>query len=209
MMGSASPDMEWLLGGNFTIIYLILTIGVIGLTYCIMGESKGKTGGTGFPACAEEGALSIWRRNLPHWRLSGSTYFVTFRLKKGAMFEDERKIVLDAIRHFHRIRYWVTAAVVMPDHAHLILKSLAGESGYNFSLSKILQGIKGFSARAINQFRSTKGALWQDESFDRIVRDHDEYLEKWNYIRNNPVKSGLCQSPEDYPFLWEPGEAPE
>ena len=27
-----------------------------------------------------------------------------------------------------------------------------------------------------------------------------------NYIRNNPVKTGLCQAPEEYPFLWEPGE---
>ncbi|MCL4501691.1 MAG: hypothetical protein M1438_07515 [Deltaproteobacteria bacterium] len=48
------------------------------------------------------------------------------------------------------------------------------------------------------------GNLWQDERFDRILRDYDEFLEKWNYIHNNPVKTGLCQAPEDYAFLWEP-----
>ncbi len=95
------------------------------------------------------------------------------------------------------------AASIMPDHVHLILKPVSSHSEDQFSLSKILQGIKGFTAREINKLRGTRGALWQDESFDRIIRGHDEYLEKWNYLRNNPVKVGLCETPEEYPFLWE------
>jgi putative transposase len=169
-------------------------------------EKSGKVGGTGFPACAQNDELRINRRNLPHWQLTGSTYFVTFRLKSGIITDDERKIVLSAIKYFHKIKYWVIAAVVMPDHVHLILKPIVIEPKPVFPLSKVLQGIKGFSAREINKTRGTKGALWQDESFDRIVRDYDECLEKWNYIRNNPVTTGLCQVPEEYPFLWTPGE---
>jgi len=115
-------------------------------------------------------------------------------------------MVLDTIKHFHKIRYWVTVAVVMPDHVHLLLKPFPSESYADFSLSKILQGIKGFSAWQLNKSRSTEGAVWQEESFDRIVRDYDEYLEKWNYIRSNPVKAELCHAPEDYACLWEPGE---
>ena len=172
-------------------------------------EKTEKPGGTGFPACAQKDELCINRRNLPHWQLPGSTYFITFRLKSGIISNDERKIVLYAIKRFHNVRYWVTAAVVMPDHIHLILKLFVVESDTEYSLSKILQSIKGFSAREINKVRGTKGALWQDESFDRIVRDYDECLEKWNYIRLNAVKTGLCQAPEDYPYLWEPGEALE
>ena len=172
-------------------------------------EKTGKTSGAGFPACAGKDELCVTRRRLPHWQLPTSTYFVTFRLKSGVISEDERKIILDAIKHFHNVRYWVSAAVVMPDHIHLILKPLVVESDTEYSLSKILQSIKGFSAREINKVRGTKGSLWQDESFDHIVRDHDEYLEKCNYIRGNPVKVGLCQAPEEYPFLWEPGEAAE
>jgi REP element-mobilizing transposase RayT len=168
-------------------------------------EKTKNAGGTGFPACAQNGELSITRRNLPHWQLPGSTYFVTFRFKSGIVSEDERRIVLDTIKHFHKIRYWVTTAIVMPDHVHLMLKPVVSESEADFSLSKILQGIKGFSAWEINKSRGTKGNLWVDESYDRIVRNYDEYLEKWNYIRNNPVKAELCQTPDDYPFLWEPG----
>ncbi|OHE26355.1 MAG: hypothetical protein A3K40_00815 [Syntrophobacterales bacterium RIFOXYC2_FULL_60_23] len=172
-------------------------------------EKTKKAGSTGFPACAQKDELSINSRNLPHWQLSGSTYFITFRLKSGIISDEERKIVLDAIKHFHKIKYWVTATVVMPDHVHLLLKPVVSESNVEISLSKILQGIKGFSAREINKTRGSKGALWQEESFDRIVRDHDEYLEKWNYIRNNPIKTGSCQTPEEYAFFWEPGESIE
>jgi putative transposase len=165
-----------------------------------------KTVSTGFPACAQQDELSISRRNLPHWQLHGSNYFITFRLKSGIITDDERRIVLDAIKHFHKIRYWTTAALVMPDHAHLILKPVVFKSVLEYPLNTILQGIKGYSAREINKARGARGSLWQEESFDRIMRDHDEYLEKWNYIRNNPVKNGIFQSPEEYPFLWEPGE---
>jgi REP element-mobilizing transposase RayT len=168
-----------------------------------------ESGGTGIPACAQKDELSIKRRNLPHWQFPGSTYFITFRLKSGVINEDERRIVLNAIKYFHQVRYLVMTAVVMPNHVHIMLKPVAAESNTDFSLGKILQGIKGFSAREINKTRGTKGSLWQDESFDRIVRDYEEYLEKWNYIRNNPTKNGLCEVPEDYPFLWEPGEPTE
>jgi REP element-mobilizing transposase RayT len=168
---------------------------------------KERDGSTGFPACAPDVELSIRRRNLPHWQLQGSTYFVTFHLRSGIMSEDERRMVLDAIKHFYKVKYLITAAVVMTDHVHLILKPVETDSNAEFSLSKILQGIKGFTARKINKVRGTKGPIWQVESYDRIIRDYDEYLEKWQYIRNNPVKIGLSESPEEYPFLWEPGEA--
>ncbi|MBI4643592.1 MAG: transposase [Deltaproteobacteria bacterium] len=166
-------------------------------------------GSTGFPACAEKEELLITRRKLPHWQFPGSTYFVTFGLKSGILSKDERKIVLDTIKHFHKSRYLVTTAVIMPNHVHLMLKPVVSESEADFSVSKILQGIKGFSAWTINKSRGTKGALWIEESYDRIVRDYDEFLEKWNYIRENPVKAGLVQAPENYAFLWEPGEPEE
>ena len=151
-------------------------------------------------------ALQIDRRNLPHWQLPGSTYFITFRLKSGLMSAEEREIVLDAIKYFHGIRYLITSAVVMLDHIHMILKPCSFGSESELLLSKILQGIKGFTARRINKLRGIKGSLWLDESYDRIVRDYDEYLEKWQYIRHNPVRAGLCEVPETYPWLWEPGE---
>ena len=67
----------------------------------------------------------------------------------------------------------------------------------------ITSSVKSFSAHQINRQRERHGSIWQDERFDRIVRDEMEFKEKWEYIRNNPVKNGLCQSPEKYPWLYE------
>jgi len=43
------------------------------------------------------------------------------------------------------------------------------------------------------------------------VRNEPEYQEKLAYIVNNPVKEGLAESPEEYPFFWQEsatGETP-
>ena len=89
----------------------------------------------------------------------------------------------------------LVAMVVMPDHVHLIIKPLKV-----YDLSRIMKGIKGASARLINGIRNSTGNVWQDESFDRIVRDLKELHEKINYMYINPVKIGLTQNPDDYRF---------
>jgi hypothetical protein len=67
-----------------------------------------------------------------------------------------------------------------------------------FSLSRILKGIKGVTARQINGKRGVRGRLWQDESFDRIVRDQAELQEKLEYMLKNPVKAGVTVDPWQY-----------
>lgn len=91
----------------------------------------------------------------------------------------------------------------MPDHTHLLLCPKEQERGVWWSLSSILHSLKSFTSNETNKLLKWKGSVWQDESFDRIVRDEDEFLEKWNYIRNNPVKRGLCTGPETWDALYE------
>jgi len=93
-----------------------------------------------------EPRLSITQRHLPHWTLAGSVYYVTFRLASGELATAERKIVLDHVKSGHARFYELAAAVVMPDHVHLILKPHDG-----FTVSRIMKGIKGVSARLLNQ----------------------------------------------------------
>ncbi len=137
------------------------------------------------------------RRNLPHWTVDGSVYFVTFRAASGILNEDERAIVLDHIRSGEGEFYLLAAAVIMPDHAHIVIKPKPP-----YELSHIMKGIKGVSARRINTIRQATGSLWQDESWDRIVRDAEEFDEKAEYMMNNPVKAGLVLRAEDYPFWY-------
>ena len=93
------------------------------------------------------------------------------------------------------------AAVVMANHVHLLFTALESETGEPFSLAEIMKGIKGVSARNINKLLGKKGSLWQDESFDRIMRA-EEFEFKRNYIIANPIDAGLCKRPEEYQWLW-------
>jgi REP element-mobilizing transposase RayT len=137
--------------------------------------------------------LRISRRRLPHWKLEGSIYFVTFRLISGALTALERQVVLHHLRSGDPKFYTLIAAVVMPDHVHLLVKPNDG-----IDLSRVMKGSKGVSGRKINKLRGAHGNLWQDESYDRIVRDQEELDEKLQYMLMNPVKEGLVEEGWEY-----------
>ncbi len=81
----------------------------------------------------------------------------------------------------------------MPDHSHIIIKPFP-----EYSLDRIMKGIKGVSARKINIQRNSKGSIWQDESFDRIIRDQKELEDKILYMFNNPIKKGFTDNTFSY-----------
>jgi hypothetical protein len=54
----------------------------------------------------------------------------------------------------------------------------------------------------VNQVRGRPGPLWQEESFDHVLRSDDSFEEKKEYIRQNPARRGLVKRPEDYRWLW-------
>jgi REP element-mobilizing transposase RayT len=149
-------------------------------------------------------SFKITRRILPHWQQPGSVYFLTWRCKRGEVLSpEERSITLGALRHWDGLKWTVYAAVVMPDHVHIIAQPLQkSEGGGVFDLAEIIHSIKSFSVHQINRQRGSRGSIWQDERFDRVVRNDLEFLEKWQYIINNPLKKELVQRPEDYTWLY-------
>ncbi len=94
----------------------------------------------------------------------------------------------------------------MPDHVHLMLRPSEREPGLWWDLATVLQGIKGGSARRINQVLRTNGTVWQKETFDRVVRDQAEFEEKWNYMLENPLRAGLIDDPDRYVFFIDPNK---
>jgi REP element-mobilizing transposase RayT len=105
------------------------------------------------------------------------------------------EIVEGALGHFQGNRYDLHAWVVMPNHVHAVLTPFEGHS-----VSDILHSWKSFTASAINRSLGRSGKLWQHESFDHLVRNHDSLIRFITYTENNPVAAGLCQHPEDWPF---------
>jgi REP element-mobilizing transposase RayT len=130
--------------------------------------------------------LEVYRRRVPHWRLSGSIYFVTWRLHpyQPILQPDERELVKSAIFHFDGQKYALFAWVVMHNHMHVIVQPLE-----NHRLQNILHSWKSFSANILQRNFGRQNRIWQDEYFDRIIRDEAEFLEKAQYILNNPFKT--------------------
>jgi putative transposase len=144
------------------------------------------------------------RRNLPHWQQPGSIYFITWRLKgEGILSPEERTLVLNSLLHWDEKKWTVHGAVVMPNHVHIVAQPLDLPEGGFVNLSGIIRSLKTFSARTINAGRGIRGTLWQDERYDRIIRDEAELLQKRQYLRQNPVEKCLAPIPEDYSWLYE------
>lgn len=90
----------------------------------------------------------------------------------------------------------------MPDHVHLLLSPLRNEQGWPFPLVDILQCMKSVTAHHVNKLRQCCGPVWEEESFDHVLRSDESLNEKCEYIRQNPVRRGLVGRPEDYRWLW-------
>lgn len=97
-----------------------------------------------------------------------------------------RKVVVDSLLHFHGELYLLDSYVVMPNHVHVLVKPLPG-----VALSDMVGGWKRHSAREIHKILGRSGALWMEESHDRIVRDAVELGKYRDYILKNPQKAGL------------------
>jgi putative transposase len=148
--------------------------------------------------------FQMTRRNLPHVQEPGSVYFLTWRCRQGRFLTSEdRGLVLAALLHYNDNKWKVYTAVILPDHVHVLAQPQPHPDGGVYNLAEIVHSVKRFSVYQINKRRGANGSVWQDERYDRIVRDEVEFLEKWNYIRNNPVKGGLATRPENYPWLYE------
>ncbi len=99
---------------------------------------------------------------------------------------EAREIVAESLHFFDGTHYELSSYVIMPNHVHLIVRPLIG-----FELETILQGRKRSSARGLNQLIGSEGALWQEESFDRIIRDARHLWKCIQYIGRNPAMASL------------------
>jgi REP element-mobilizing transposase RayT len=143
-----------------------------------------------------------YRRNLPHYQKSDRTLFVTFVTKgKQQLSSESRDIVLKACLFYNDTKIHVHAAVVMPDHVHIVFRILRDENKEEYSLAEILNSIKGYTSHEINKLGKSSGQVWLDESFDHVVRHAESLDAKIEYVRQNPVRRGLVRKPE-HRWLW-------
>lgn len=169
------------------------------------------------------------RRRLPHYHPVGQPIFLTWRLhgslpanrsfppattsgqaflamdrlldnaRTGPLFlriPEIASMMVDTIHYRERDlqHYQLHSYVVMPNHVHLLMTPLV-------EVSKVMQSLKRFTAREGNRILGLTGQpFWQDESYDRLVRDETEFQRIADYIEMNPVKAGLAVTPGEFPW---------
>jgi len=84
----------------------------------------------------------------------------------------------------------------MPDHVHFFCWSRA-EGG---TLSEFVGKWKEWTSKRISRFLGLTGPIWQQEFFDHVLRSNESYAQKWDYVRENPVRAGLVQRAEEWPY---------
>jgi REP-associated tyrosine transposase len=119
-------------------------------------------------------------------------YFVTCCTLSPTAFAREREHSRNISTYCSRAgnhNIGVGQYVPMPDHVHLFVRG-----DMKFDLGVWIRGLK----RAVSRERD----FWQPGFFDHILRSDESYSEKWNYIRENPVRAGLVAA-DGWPFQGE------
>lgn len=146
---------------------------------------------------------TAYKRYLPHLQRDGRPLFITFATwRRKTLPERVRQVVHDCVVAGHGVRFDLHAAVIMPDHAHILLTPINDERGETYGVAQIMHAIKGASAHAVNKSLGRSGRVWQPESFDHVLRSDESTRQKAEYICANPVRAGLVSHEDEYPWLW-------
>jgi len=94
--------------------------------------------------------------------------------------------------------YTLICYCIMPNHVHIIFELLPQNKG----ISKIMQSIKRISARESNKILMHEGKFWQDESYDRLIRDERELYFTIKYVLLNPVHAGLTDNWQNWKYTY-------
>jgi len=133
----------------------------------------------------------------PRGNTGYSAYFITASaFERQTLFQSQRmaelfvKVLFD---YRDQKKYLLHEFVLMPNHFHLLITP-------TLSLERALQLIKGGFSYRVRKELGFGGEIWQKSFYDRRVRDVDDYFAYRHYIRQNPVKRGLANAAETYPY---------
>jgi REP element-mobilizing transposase RayT len=128
----------------------------------------------------------------------GLYYFLTTSVAgRRRIFTNRQRamIVLNSIHWMHVAnRFIADAAVIMPDHLHLV-----GQLGED-TLAGVMHTLKGYSAHCL-AVAGVEAPVWQKGYHDHGLRDDEDYRVKVRYVLENPLRAGLVRRVEDYPYV--------
>ncbi len=126
------------------------------------------------------------------------TYFLTYGVAA-------KKNVLNNSHYFEALqqaiqqadRWHIECVIVMPDHVHLLTAP--------FNRDESVGKLAGFLKKR-SKFLCKGSWDWQPGSFDHLLRSAESAEQKWKYIRENPVRAGLVERWQDWPYRFGYGD---
>ena len=129
------------------------------------------------------------------------TFFATTKTSQGlALLQSERSaaLMIDVLRSYAAAgRFRLHDFVIMPNHLHLLMTVGAG-----MTIEKAMQLIKGGFSYRLRKECGYLGEVWQRGFSEERVANQESFLQHREYIAANPVKAGLVDSPEKFPYCF-------
>jgi putative transposase len=124
-----------------------------------------------------------------------TVYFVTICVARREQVLANPATFAAVLSAIDQLRHWsVSAAVLMPDHFHALVSP---RKDRDLPVGDFFTGFK----RTLRKLLAQQPWEWQRSGFDRLLRSHDDAQRQWLYMRENPVRAGLVQSWEQWPYL--------
>src|SRR5439155_18350280 len=138
-------------------------------------------------------------------------FFVTFctqdRKRIGSLVNAHSAFVKYGKGAAEKFNVAIGRYVIMLDHIHLFV---GGDP--NFALSPWVGGLKRAISLAVSgdpqarrlplqgrhPLQGKQNSLWQPGFFDHVLRSDESYAQKWEYVRDNPVRTGLVASWQEW-----------
>jgi REP element-mobilizing transposase RayT len=142
------------------------------------------------------GTLPVWKKlqhQTPEWAVDSAIYYLTIctlprQLNQLCWPHIGRKI-LDSVAYRETLGHWWThVCLLMPDHLHMLITPAESPG-----LASPIVAWKRYT-------RHTYSVRWQRDFFDHRLRSDESFAEKAEYILQNPVRAGLVERAEDWPY---------
>ena len=137
-------------------------------------------------------ALLDKNKNGPHW------------MKRPEIAD----LIDSAIRHRDGKEYDLFASTIMSNHVHQVFQTgielfpNLRDKKSQYPVTGIMQRLKWYTALEANKTLGRRGAFWQQESYDHVVRDGKELERILYYVINNPVKAGLAKDWREWKWTY-------
>lgn len=115
------------------------------------------------------------------------------------------KILADSLRYLQENKALkIHAYVFMLNHMHMIIQApdvVGVIQGFKRHTSRQLKSnFAGYEPRMLDLFTDTDGRfkIWKTDNQPKVITSKAFYLQKLNYIHNNPVHKGYVRQPEHW-----------